>query len=46
LWAAARGWQEFVAADLSVLAALTVPHVVVVGWLDAQQRSEAPTAPR
>jgi Brp/Blh family beta-carotene 15,15'-monooxygenase len=46
LWAAAGGWQVFVAADLSVLAALTVPHVVVVGWLDGQQRSAAPTAPR
>jgi len=41
LWAAAGGWQAFVAADLSVLAALTVPHVVVVCWLDAQQRRAA-----
>jgi Brp/Blh family beta-carotene 15,15'-monooxygenase len=39
LWAAAGGWQAFAAADLSVLAALTVPHVLVVAWLDAQQRS-------
>jgi Brp/Blh family beta-carotene 15,15'-monooxygenase len=41
LWTTARGWQGFVAADLAVLAALTVPHVVVVGWLDAQQRRAA-----
>jgi Brp/Blh family beta-carotene 15,15'-monooxygenase len=46
LWAAAGGWQAFVAADLSVLAALTVPHVVVVGWLDAQQRRAARRAGR
>ena len=38
LWATAGGWQAFVAADLSVLAALTVPHALVVTWLDAQQR--------
>ena len=46
LWAAAGGWQAFVAADLSVLAALTVPHVVVVCWLDAQQRRAARRGPQ
>jgi Brp/Blh family beta-carotene 15,15'-monooxygenase len=38
LWATAGGWQAFVAADLSVLAALTVPHMLVVAWLDVQHR--------
>ena len=38
LWVTAGGWEAFVAADLAVLAALTVPHVVVVTWLDARQR--------
>ncbi len=41
LWATAGGWQAFVAADLAVLAALTVPHVAVVSWFDAQQRRAA-----
>jgi Brp/Blh family beta-carotene 15,15'-monooxygenase len=35
LWSAAGGWRAFVATDLPVLAALTLPHVLVVGWLDA-----------
>ncbi len=38
LWATAGGWEAFVAADLAVLAALTVPHAVVIGWLDARRR--------
>lgn len=38
LWVTAGGWQAFVAVDLSVLAALTVPHVAVVTWLDARRR--------
>jgi len=41
LWATAGGWEAFVAADLAVLAALTVPHTVVVGWLDARRRAQA-----
>ena len=35
LWSAAGGWRAFVATDLPLLAALTLPHVLVVGWLDA-----------
>jgi hypothetical protein len=37
LWSAAAEWHAFVATDLPLLAALTLPHVVVVvvGWLDA-----------
>lgn len=35
LWSAAGGWHAFVATDLPLLAALTLPHVLVVGWLDA-----------
>ncbi|MGY1682355.1 beta-carotene 15,15'-dioxygenase, Brp/Blh family [Geodermatophilus sp. SYSU D01176] len=38
LWSAAGGWRAFVAADLPLLAALTLPHVLVVGWLDAAPR--------
>ena len=34
LWSAAGGWRAFVATDVPVLAALTLPHVLVVGWLD------------
>ncbi|SDF05481.1 beta-carotene 15,15'-monooxygenase, Brp/Blh family [Blastococcus aurantiacus] len=34
LWSAADGWRGFVAAYLPLLAALTVPHVLVVAWLD------------
>jgi Brp/Blh family beta-carotene 15,15'-monooxygenase len=34
LWAAADGWRGFVATDVPLLAALTLPHVLVVGWLD------------
>jgi hypothetical protein len=30
----AGGWRAFVATDVPVLAALTLPHVLVVGWLD------------
>jgi Brp/Blh family beta-carotene 15,15'-monooxygenase len=35
LWSAAGGWRALVATDLPLLAALTLPHVLVVGWLDA-----------
>ncbi len=42
LWATAGGWEAFVAADLAVLAALTVPHTIVVGRLDARRRRAAP----
>jgi Brp/Blh family beta-carotene 15,15'-monooxygenase len=34
LWSTAAGWRAFVATDVPVLAALTLPHVLVVGWLD------------
>ena len=34
LWSAAGGWRAFLAADLPLLAALTLPHVLVVSWLD------------
>ncbi|WP_158550746.1 Brp/Blh family beta-carotene 15,15'-dioxygenase [Geodermatophilus sp. TF02-6] len=34
LWSAADGWPSFVATDLPVLAAVTVPHALVVAWLD------------
>ena len=44
LWVSAGGWEAFVAADLAVLAALTVPHVVVVTWLDSRQRSAGRSA--
>jgi Brp/Blh family beta-carotene 15,15'-monooxygenase len=35
LWSTAGGWRTFVATDLPLLAALTLPHVLVVSWLDA-----------
>ena len=38
LWSAAGGWRAFVATDLPLLAALTLPHVLVVGWLDSAPR--------
>jgi Brp/Blh family beta-carotene 15,15'-monooxygenase len=34
LWSAAGGWRGLVATDLPLLAALTVPHALVVAWLD------------
>jgi Brp/Blh family beta-carotene 15,15'-monooxygenase len=34
LWSWAGGWRGLVATDLPLLAALTLPHVLVVGWLD------------
>lgn len=37
LWSSAGGWRAFVATDVPVLAALTLPHVLVVGWLDRQE---------
>ncbi|MCZ2818136.1 Brp/Blh family beta-carotene 15,15'-dioxygenase [Modestobacter sp. VKM Ac-2984] len=36
LWSAADGWLGFVATDLPLLAALTLPHALVVTWLDRQ----------
>jgi Brp/Blh family beta-carotene 15,15'-monooxygenase len=41
LWAAADGWRGFVATDVPLLAALTLPHVLVVGWLDRAQGGQA-----
>ncbi len=38
LWLGADGWRGFVSTDLSVLAALTVPHLVVVAWMDRTAR--------
>ena len=37
LWSTAGGWRAFVATDVPVLAALTLPHVLVVGWLDRSE---------
>ncbi|MGY2065697.1 beta-carotene 15,15'-dioxygenase, Brp/Blh family [Blastococcus sp. SYSU DS0619] len=37
LWSAAGGWRGLVATDLPLLAALTLPHVLVVGWVDRTQ---------
>ncbi|WP_456561396.1 beta-carotene 15,15'-dioxygenase, Brp/Blh family [Blastococcus sp. SYSU DS0533] len=34
LWSWADGWRGLVATDLPLLAALTLPHVLVVGWVD------------
>jgi beta-carotene 15,15'-dioxygenase len=42
LGADADGWPTFVAAALPVVAALTVPHALVVGWLDRQQGRGGP----
>ncbi len=39
LWSLADGWRGFVTANLSLLAGLTVPHVVVVTWWDRHQRT-------
>ncbi len=36
LWSFAGGWRELVASHLPLLAGLTVPHLLVVGWLDAR----------
>jgi hypothetical protein len=33
-WSAAEGWRAFVATELPVPAALRLPHVLVVSWLD------------
>jgi Brp/Blh family beta-carotene 15,15'-monooxygenase len=41
LWSAADGWRGFLAADLPLLAALTVPHALVVAWLDRAQSRTA-----
>jgi len=34
LWSTTDGWLGFVATDIPLLAALTVPHALVVTWLD------------
>lgn len=39
LWDLADGWRDLVAAHLALLAALTVPHMVTVAWLDRSHRS-------
>jgi len=41
LWTSASGWQGFAASDLALLAGLTVPHVLAVGWLDRRLRRAA-----
>ncbi|WP_347060177.1 beta-carotene 15,15'-dioxygenase, Brp/Blh family [Blastococcus sp. HT6-30] len=38
LWSWADGWRGLVATDLPLLAALTLPHVLVVAWVDRTQR--------
>jgi Brp/Blh family beta-carotene 15,15'-monooxygenase len=45
LWAAADGWRGFVATDVPLLAALTLPHVLVVGWLDRAEGAQAGALP-
>jgi Brp/Blh family beta-carotene 15,15'-monooxygenase len=37
LGSAADGWRGFVATDLPLLAALTLPHALVVTWLDSAE---------
>jgi len=34
LWSTTDGWLGFVATDIPLLAALTLPHALVVTWLD------------
>jgi len=43
LVAATHGAQAYLAADLTLLAALTAPHMLLVGWLDRQ--TARPTTP-
>ena len=42
LWSAGGGWRGFVADYLPVLAALTVPHALVVRRLDRAQAAQGP----
>ncbi|SDD54324.1 beta-carotene 15,15'-monooxygenase, Brp/Blh family [Geodermatophilus telluris] len=44
LWSAAGGWRGLLATDLPLLAALTVPHALVVAWLD--RAAPGPARPR
>lgn len=37
LWHAADGWRGFAAGYLALLAGLTVPHLIVVGWADRRR---------
>lgn len=37
LWSTTDGWLGFVATDIPLLAALTLPHALVVTWLDNGQ---------
>ncbi|MGY1718681.1 Brp/Blh family beta-carotene 15,15'-dioxygenase [Blastococcus sp. SYSU DS0552] len=37
LWSWANGWRGLVATGLPLLAALTLPHVLAVSWLDRTQ---------
>jgi Brp/Blh family beta-carotene 15,15'-monooxygenase len=46
LWSAAGGWRGLVVTDLPLLAALTLPHVLVVGWLDRVEGRPAQPASR
>ncbi|MGY2082435.1 Brp/Blh family beta-carotene 15,15'-dioxygenase [Blastococcus sp. SYSU DS0539] len=41
LWSSADGWRGLVATDLPLLAALTLPHVLVIGWVDRTQGQRA-----
>ncbi len=38
LWSVADGWRGFVAANLALLAGLTVPHALMVSWWDRSRR--------
>jgi len=42
LVAATHGAQAYLAADLTLLAALTAPHMLLVGWLDRQRTRSTP----
>jgi Brp/Blh family beta-carotene 15,15'-monooxygenase len=41
LWSFAGGWRGLVGTHLPLLAALTVPHVLVVSWLDGRPLDQA-----
>ena len=46
LWSTTDGWLGFLATDIPLLAALTVPHALVVTWLDRASAVSRPALPR
>jgi Brp/Blh family beta-carotene 15,15'-monooxygenase len=44
LWSTSSGAIGFLATDLQLLAALTVPHMAVVAWLDRRVVAPVPAA--